>query len=198
MPTEEDDDVDGAGVVVLVGVGVVVGFEVVDVVGVLGRVVGVVDVVLVVPTAELGLWSDGSSVLEESDVGVGVPGCVDVVVVPSAAAPGVVAPPAFRSARCRSRLASGVFPARAASARAAAAAAFESCDAASALFRCPSCCRCSAPATPPLTANTLPTAAAVLTLPLALEILPGLAWLATCLPEPDMPDKAGLPPCFAS
>jgi hypothetical protein len=37
-----------------------------------------------------------------------------------------------------------------------------------------------------------------LTLPLALVILPGLAWLATCLPGPDMPDKGGLPPCFAS
>jgi len=196
MPTEEEDEeVDGVGVVVLVVVGAVVGFEVVDV---LGRLVGVV-VVLVVPAAELGLWSDGSSGLEESDVGVGVPGCGDVVGLPSAAAtPGVVDPAVFRSPRCRSRFAAGVFPERAASAPAAAAAAFVSCDAASALFRCPSWCRCSAPATPPLTANTLPTAAAVLTLPLALVILPGLAWLATCLPEPDMPDKAGLPQCFAS
>ena len=53
-------------------------------------------------------------------------------------------------------------------------------------------------ATPPLTARTLVTAAAVLTLPLALDTAEGLAWLATCLPEPDMPDKRGLPPNFAS
>jgi hypothetical protein len=56
-------------------------------------------------------------------------------------------------------------------------------------------------ATPPLTASTLVTAAAVFALPLALLILPGLAWLATCLPElpePDIPDKGNLPPCFAS
>lgn len=60
-------------------------------------------------------------------------------------------------------------------------------------------------ATPPLTASTLVTAAAVLTLPLALLIAPGLAWLATCLPalpgpeplEPDMPDKRDLPPNYA-
>lgn len=56
----------------------------------------------------------------------------------------------------------------------------------------------NAVATPPLTARTLVTAAAVLTLPLAWVIAPGLAWLATCLPEPDMPDKRGLPPNFAS
>jgi hypothetical protein len=53
-------------------------------------------------------------------------------------------------------------------------------------------------ATPPLTARTLVTAAAVFTLPLALDAAEGLAWLATCLPEPDMPDKRGLPPNFAS
>lgn len=185
MPRFVDDpdevvEVDvGAVVLVFVGVGVLVAVEVEVCVG---SGVWVVDVLV-----DVGIGT-GAALEEESELGSGLVG-----------APGAEVEDCPRLGRARSRFAAP-FAVRAASAFAAATAAavFDSCDAASALLRSPSWCRWNAVATPPLTARTLVTAAAVFTLPLALLIAPGLAWLATCLPEPDMPDKRGLPPNFAS
>jgi hypothetical protein len=173
----------GVVVVVLVGVGVDVCVGVDDDVVLGSGASGLVDV-------DVGA---GGVVLEVADVGF----CAEVGAELGGSTPGAEDWPSV--GRCRSRFAAS--PAlRTASAFAAAAAAFESCDAASALLRRPSWCRWNAVATPPLTARTLVTAAAVLTLPFAWDIAPGLAWLATCLPEPepDMPDKRDLPPNFAS
>ncbi|NUR60127.1 MAG: hypothetical protein HOV87_15915 [Catenulispora sp.] len=207
-PTEEelDDEVDGAegDVLLVVLVGLLVVLVLVLVRLVVGALVDELDEEL---DRETGLPDAPGKGLDESEVGVGVLGCgspavleleLESALVPGPADDAAAAAP-FKSGRCASRFAPPACPFRAASAPAAAApAASPSRAAASVLFRSDSWCRCSPAATPPLTASTLVTAAAVLTLPLALFILPGLAWLATCLPEPDMPDKGGLPPSFAS
>jgi hypothetical protein len=167
----------GAVVEVFVGVGVLVAVEVC-----VGSGVPVVEVLV-----DVGFGSGAALEEAESELGsglVGAPGAEEDWLRPGRARSRFAAPAALRAAS--------------AFAAAAAAAVFESCDAASALLRSPSWCRWNAVATPPLTARTLVTAAAVFTLPLAVLIAPGLAWLATCLPEPDMPDNLGLPPNFAS